>query len=361
MIAAGLGAIRVLMVSPYSLTRVGGVQGQVLGLARELRRLGVDVRVLGPCDGPPPATGVMAVGSSVGWENNGSIAPIATDTAAARRTIDALRDVEPDVVHLHEPVVPGPTLALLLGSEVPTVSTHHISGEVGREWAMPALRTQMSRLAARVAVSESARATAVDAYGGDYDVWWNGIDVDRAIDTEATPTDRRAVVFVGRHEERKGLAVLLDAWNGIDRDAVLWVIGGGPETDSLQRRGVPDVEWLGRVDDDERDARLLGATVFCAPALGGESFGVVLLEAMAAGAAVVASDIDGFRNVATDEVDALLVSPGDPDALRSALRRLLDDVALRERLVAAGRRRADELSMRRLAERYLGLYRSVGT
>ncbi len=350
---------RVLMVSPYSLTRVGGVQGQVLGLARELRRLAVDVRVLGPCDGPPPAPGVMAVGSSVGWENNGSIAPIATDAAAARRTVDALRDVEPDIVHLHEPVVPGPTLALLLGSEVPTVSTHHISGEVGREWAMPALRTQMQRLAARIAVSESARMTAVEAYGGDYEVLWNGIDVERATRVTPTPSDRPAVVFVGRHEERKGLRVLLEAWRGIDRDAVLWVIGGGPETESLQRSGVPAVEWLGRIGDDERDARLLGATVFCAPALGGESFGVVLLEAMAAGTAVVASNIDGFRNVATHDVDALLVDPGDVVALRDSLRRTLDDAALRERLVAAGRRRADDLSMRHLAERYLALYESV--
>ncbi len=351
--------MRVLMVAPYSLTRVGGVQGQVLGLTRALRRLGVDVRVIGPCDGPPPAPGVMSVGTSVGWESNGSIAPVATDARAARRTIDLLRDIEPDVVHLHEPVVPGPALALLLGSEVPTVSTHHIAGEVGRDWALPALRTQMHRLAARVAVSASARDTAIEAYGGEYEVWWNGIDVDDI--RRATPTRARrpAVVFIGRHEERKGLRVLIDAWEGIDRDAELWIIGSGPETEALQRRGLDGVVWLGRVDDDERDARLGGATVFCAPALGGESFGVVLLEAMAAGAAVVASDIDGYRNVATHEVDALLAAPGDVAALRSALRRVLDDDALRTRLVDAGQRRADQLSMRLLAERYRDLYTAV--
>ena len=351
--------MRVLMVAPYSLTRVGGVQGQVLGLTRALRRLGVDVRVIGPCDGPPPAPGIMSVGTSVGWESNGSIAPIATDARAARRTIDVLRDLEPDVVHLHEPVVPGPALALLLGSEVPTVSTHHIAGDVGRDWALPALRTQMHRLAARVAVSASARETAIDAYGGEYEVWWNGIDVDDVRRAIPTPTRRPAVVFIGRHEERKGLRVLLDAWDGIDRDAELWVIGSGPETEELQRRGVPDVVWLGRVDDAERDARLRGATVFCAPALGGESFGVVLLEAMAAGAAVVASDIDGYRNVATHELDALLAAPGDVQELRAALRRALDEDALRARLVEAGHRRADQLSMRLLAERYRDLYTAV--
>ncbi len=351
--------LRVLMASPYSLTRVGGVQGQVLGLTRALRGLGVDVRVVGPCDGPPPAPGIMSVGPSVGWESNGSIAPIATDQQAARRTIDALRDLEPDVIHLHEPAVPGPALTLTIGAEVPIVSTHHISGAVGREWALPALRLPMSRIAARVAVSESARLTAEDAYGGEYRVLWNGIDVERAQHACPWPTDRPAVLFVGRHEQRKGLGVLLDAWQGIGRDAELWVVGAGPQTEELRARGVADVAWLGRVDDDERDRRLAAATVFCAPALGGESFGVVLLEGMAAGAAIVASDIDGYRNVATHDRDALLVAPGDPDALREALRALLDDPARRARLVAAGRARAEALSMRALAETYRALYAEV--
>jgi phosphatidylinositol alpha-mannosyltransferase len=347
------------MVSPYSLSRVGGVQGQVLGLAAELRALGHDVRVLAPCDGPPPDRAVMSVGPSVGWESNGSIAPIAPDAAAARRTIDALRDVGPDVVHLHEPVVPGPALALLLGSDVPIVSTHHIAGEVGREWLMPALRPQMQRIVARVAVSESARHTAIDSYGGEYDVWWNGIDVRRARAAAPWPATRPVVVFVGRHEPRKGLRVLIEAWRGIEREAELWVIGAGPETDELRSLGVAGVVWCGRVDDDERDARLRSASVFCAPALGGESFGVVLLEAMAAGAAVVASDIEGYRNVATPSVDALLVAPGDPIALRAALQQVLDDAALHARLTAAGAARADELSMSRLARRYGALYTSV--
>lgn len=350
---------RVLMVSPYSLSRVGGVQGQVLGLAAELRTLGHDVRVLAPCDGPPPGRAVMSVGPSVGWESNGSIAPIAPDAAAARRTIDALRDVVPDIVHLHEPVVPGPALTLLLGSDVPIVSTHHIAGEVGREWLMPALRPQMHRIAARIAVSESARRTAIDSYGGEYDVWWNGIDVRRARGAQPWPAPRPAVVFVGRHEPRKGLSVLIEAWRGIERDADLWVIGAGPETDELRSLGVARVEWCGRIDDVERDARLRGASVFCAPALGGESFGVVLLEAMAAGAAVVASDIEGYRNVATPGADALLVAPGDEHALRRALQQVLDDPQLHGRLTSAGAARADELSMGRLARRYADLYERV--
>jgi phosphatidylinositol alpha-mannosyltransferase len=164
------------------------------------------------------------------------------------------------------------------------------------------------------------------------------------------------VCFVGRHEPRKGLAVLLDAWSGIDRDAVCWVIGTGPQDDELHARRVPGVAWLGAVTEIERDARLRGATVFCAPSLGGESFGIVLLEAMAAGTAIVATNIDGYADVARADREALLVPPGDADSLRDALRLLLDDAERREALIAAGRRRAEEFSMRTLAERYLECY-----
>jgi phosphatidylinositol alpha-mannosyltransferase len=164
------------------------------------------------------------------------------------------------------------------------------------------------------------------------------------------------VLFVGRHEPRKGLSVLLDAWAGIDRDAVLWVAGSGPQSEALRRRGVSNVEWIGPVKDDERNERLRAATAFCAPAVRSESFGVVLLEAMAAGAPVVASKIEGYANVARDGREGLLAAPDDPDALRTALRTVLDDAELRARLSAAGRQRADELSMARLAEAYADLY-----
>ncbi len=163
-------------------------------------------------------------------------------------------------------------------------------------------------------------------------------------------------MFVGRHERRKGLAVLLDAFADLDRDADLWVIGDGPHQDALKGRGVPRVEWLGRVSEEEKQARLRGATLACFPALDGESFGVVLVEAMAAGTAVVASDIDGYRTVSRQDREARLVPPGDAHALQAALRALLDDAPVRERLVAAGRTRADEFSMVRLAERFLPLY-----
>jgi phosphatidylinositol alpha-mannosyltransferase len=293
------------------------------------------------------------------WENNGSYAPIATSSQVARRTIDALAMYEPDVVHLHEPMVPGPTLSLLIGYHGPMVSTHHIAGHIGRDLLMPAVRVNMERIATRVAVSESARASAVESLGGEYTVLWNGVEVERFVEVEPFPTDRPAVFFCNRHEQRKGLSVLLDAWAGIDRDAVLWVASSGPQTEPLRARDVADVEWLGVIPDHERNARIAGASVFCAPSTSGESFGVVLLEAMAGGAAVVASDIEGYKNVARADVDALLVRPDDPLSLRGALQRVLDDDVLRARLVDAGRQRAAELSMRHLAERYAEIYDTV--
>ena len=155
--------------------------------------------------------------------------------------------------------------------------------------------------------------------------------------------------------------MLLDAFEGLERDAVLWVAGDGPETDALRRRGVPGVEWVGRISEEEKARRLRAATVFCAPALGGESFGIVLLEGMAASTAVVASDIDGFRNVARADRDALLVEPSDAGALRDALRRALDDPSHRAELIASGEQRALEFSMRHVAERFAGVAPLVRT
>ena len=345
------------MTSPYSMSRPGGVQGQILGLARELRKLDVDVRIVAPCDGPPPDPSIVSVGPSVEWESNGSIAPIAPGRASARRTAEALRSLEPDVVHLHEPAVPGPCLSALIGFGGPMVGTFHASGELAHQWTRPALRSLMQNLTFRVVVSESARETALKNWmGDDYIVLWNGIEVDRIAAVEPEAASRPAVLFIGRHEPRKGLAVLLGAWRGIERDADLWVTSAGPQTEELQALRTPNVEWLGTVTDAKRNALLRGATAFCAPALHGESFGVVLLEAMAARTPVVASAIEGYANVATADRDALLVPPGDEQALRDAVRRLLDDAALRERLVTAGDDTAARYSMRGLAERYLELY-----
>lgn len=351
--------MRTVMVCPYSLTRPGGVQHQALELTSALRRRGVDVRLLAPCDGPPPAPGVVSVGPSVAWESNGSIAPIATGSAVARRTIAALRSIQPDVVHLHEPLVPGPTVTALLGFAGPLIGTFHIAGDFPMQWLRPAFPAVVARLTRRYAVSEAAAALATKMYQHDCEVLWNGIDIAAYEPVDPWPAERPVVMFLGRHEPRKGLRELLDAWHGIDRDAELWVAGSGPETEALRRRRTKNVVWLGHIEEQEKRRRLRAASVYCAPALGGESFGIVLLEAMAAQCAIVASNIAGYANVARDGEEALLVTPGDAQELRAGLQRVLDDHELRSRLVGAGDRRVPTFSMDRLAGRYASAYSEV--
>lgn len=359
-----LRSVRVAQVCPYSLTVPGGVQSQVLGLARSLRRLGDDCRVLAPCDGPPPDAAVTALGRSVPTAANGSMAPIAPDPSAALRTIRALHDERFELVHIHEPLVPGPALTSLLVADGPIVATFHRSGRSLAYTALrPLVRYAARRIDLRVAVSDSARDTAQQALGGDhYEVLWNGIEVDRFAKAEPVETDGRpTIAFLGRHEPRKGLDVLLGAMTRLGPDVRLWVMGNGPQTGELQTSVVNDsrIVWLGQVGDAEVASRIAGADVFCAPSLHGESFGVVLLEAMAAQTPIVASDLPGYRRVVRPDQEAVVVPPGDEAALAAALAALLDDPTRARQMVTAGLARAEEFSMDALAQRYHDLYESA--
>jgi len=355
-----VGLVRIGLVAPYSLTIPGGVQGQVMGLARSLRSQGHEVRVLAPCDGAPPDLGVTPLGNSVPLSTNGSVAPIAPDLPCALRTIRALRDEAFDVVHLHEPLVPGPTLTALLFSEGPLVGTFHRAGpSAAYDLLRPLVARLAGRLALRCAVSDDARATAEAAVGGDYELVFNGIEVDRFAKASPWPTEGPTIFFIGRHEPRKGLAVLLSAFGHLPDTTRLWVGGDGPQTEALRAATASEtrVEWLGRICDEEAASRLRGADVFCAPSTHGESFGVVLLEAMAAHTAIVATDLPGYRTVAHPGCHAVMVAPGDPEALAGALRQVLTDPGCASRLADAGEARAQEFAMDRLADRYTELYR----
>jgi phosphatidylinositol alpha-mannosyltransferase len=354
--------MRVGLVCPYSLTIPGGVQAQVLGIARILRQMGHEARVLAPCDGPPPELFVTPLGNSIPTAANGSMAPVAPDAACALRTIRALRDEDFDVLHLHEPLAPGPPTTALLMHAAPTVATFHAAGDsTSYKWLRPVVRWMAERIDARCAVSDDARVLAEHYLGGRYDVLFNGVEVDRYRLAEPVKSDGPAIFFCGRHEPRKGLEVLLQALSALPPHVRCWVAGDGPDTARLQARfaGDPRIEWLGRVSDAEKAARMAGAAAFCAPSLRGESFGVVLIEAMAAGAPIVASDLPGYRNVARSGRDGLLVEPGDAKALASALRRVLADDALAEELRSAGAARADRFSMNSLACEYLERYEGV--
>jgi phosphatidylinositol alpha-mannosyltransferase len=354
--------LRVGMVVPYSLSIPGGVQAQAMGLTRQLRRMGIEARVLGPCDGPPPATFVTPLGNSLPTAANGSMAPLAPDPAAALRTMRVLFEEQFDVLHLHEPFAPGPPMTSMLLHPSPVVATFHAAGEsASYEYLSAPIKAAAKNIAHRVAVSKDARLLVEAAIGGEYEVLFNGVELDEYRASSVWPTDGPTIFFCGRHEERKGLDVLIAAMAEMGPEVTLWVASNGPDTARLEAATADDprIQWLGRLSDDEKIARLKGAHVFCAPSLRGESFGVVLIEAMAAGTAIVASSLDGYRNVATHDQDALLVEPGDAAVLADALRRVLGDSTLTARLIAAGNRRADDFSMTTLACRYAEIYRSV--
>jgi len=360
--------LRIGIVCPYSLTVPGGVQAQVLGLARELRRRGHEARVLGPCDGPPPESFVTPLGDSLPLSANGSIAPLAPDPSAALRTLRVLADEEFDVVHLHEPLAPGPTSTALMVHSAPTVGTFHAAGTSASYRLLGSALTRLiRRIDRKVVVSKDALGLVQSHLGGDYEVLFNGVELEaiRAV-APWTPeptgsSGRPAIFFCGRHEERKGLRVLVEAVRQADLAVDVWIGSDGPDTAELTASTADDgrFHWLGRVTDDEKFARLRAADVFCAPSLRGESFGVVLIEAMAAGTTVVASSLDGYRNVATSDVDALLVEPGDVGQLGDALARVIADRDLSNRLRTAGDSRAEEFAMTSLADRYLEIYRSI--
>jgi phosphatidylinositol alpha-mannosyltransferase len=284
---------------------------------------------------------------------------------AALRTLQILRDESFDVLHLHEPLVPGPTVTALVVHSAPTIGTFHAAGtSASYRFLKPALSRLINRIDCKVVVSKDALALAREHLGGEYEVLFNGVELEQIRGTRAypiRPTDPPTVFFCGRHEHRKGLRVLIEALEMSDLDARVWIAGEGPETAELMERTSGDnrIEWLGRVTDEDKFARLRAADVFCAPSLGGESFGVVLIEAMAAGTAVVASSLDGYRNVATDGIDSILVRPGDAPALAEALEIALGDHQLATRLREAGGRRAEQFAMSALADRYVGIYRAV--
>ncbi|MBK5332669.1 MAG: glycosyltransferase family 4 protein [Ilumatobacteraceae bacterium] len=356
--------MRVAMICPYSLSVPGGVQAQAMGLARELRKMGIEVRVLAPCDGPPPATFVTPLGNSLPTSANGSMAPLAPDPSCSLRTMRALGDEQFDVLHLHEPFIPGPTQTAMLLHPAPVVATFHAAGDsASYKYLRPAIKPAANNIAYAVAVSKDAAELVQRYIGGNYDILYNGVELDTYRAAKPHPTTGPTIFFCGRHEERKGLDVLLAAMRQLGPEVRLWVGSTGPDTARLRAEFADDtrIEWLGRLPDAEKMERLRGADVFCAPSLHGESFGVVLIEAMAAETAIVASGLDGYRNVATNDVDAILVEPGDVDALAGALRRVLSDPGLADRLQRAGSRRSEDFSMTALAQHYADHYVRLAT
>ena len=365
--------LRIVQVSPYSWDVPGGVQVHVRELSAHLRQLGHEVHILAPGRQRGRRDGAQIVGRAVPVRGNGSVARISFGPQVASAVGRALRDVVPDIIHVHEPLVPSVSMHAVLQANAPVVATFH--SNVGRErtsslWfrlAVPMIRPVWNRIARRIAVSEAARQSVCSRMGdGNLAIVPNGVDVGRF--ANAAPAQLpagRHLLFVGRLEERKGFPIAVDAFAQLARayaDLRLLVIGDGSERDAVDRLDADvraRVDMLGRVDDDRLASYLKAADVYLGPATGGESFGIVLAEAMAAGKPIVASDIDGYRDVARDGLEALLVAPGDAGALVTAVREVLDDPRLAQSLGEAGAGRAHDFDWDTVSQRVLDIYGQV--
>ena len=369
----GRAPLKIGIVSPYGYPHPGGVNEHVRHAYEAMRRMGHDVWIITSRYGKERATEghVIRLGTGFAFPANGSMGRVTLDWHFKQQARELLAEQAFDILHFHEPFVPFLSPTVLGQSDTVNIATFHAFGGfspsywVGRRFA----GRLAAKLHGRIAVSGAARHFISRYFPGDYVIIPNGVDLDRFADAEPFEELRDGTVnilFVGRFEERKGLIHLLRAYHRLRKrhvDARLLVIGSGPKQREYRRfvglRQVRDVQFLGRVSDDDKARYFASADIFCAPATGQESFGIVLLEAMAAGVPIVASDIHGYKNVVQRGVQGLLVEPRNHRALAAALYGLAGDPELRHRMGEAGRARAPEYSWDRVAERIVDFYHEV--
>ncbi len=363
--------MRIAIVSPYDLTVPGGVQQHVEHLAGALADHGDDVLVLGP--GPRDLDRLredvarVGVGPSTAVPFNDSVAPLALVPTAVRHTLAELKRFAPDVVHVHEPAVPWVSLTAVTRGPRPVVGTFHAwsDSDAAYRLARPVLRRLLRRLDGHIAVSRAAAGFHAAALGlpeGSFRLVPNGVDVARFRDAEPfadeVDPDRPLLLFVGRLEKRKGAEVAVRAFVRLKAThprARLVVVGDGPERARCEAL-VPsalrdDVRFLGRVPDEDVPRWFRTADLYLAPALGGESFGIVLIEAMAARTPVLASDIPGYAGVVDDGTTGVLTPPGNANALAVAAGDLLANPDRRRSLVEAAAAEVDAFDWRNVARR----------
>jgi phosphatidylinositol alpha-mannosyltransferase len=369
--------MKVGIVVPYSWSFWGGVLEHADQQARALAELGIEAKILMGHDPPgrltkllhpkegrhtPPPDYVLPVGRSVIVPANASLPNIILSPPAMFRMKRALKEERFDVLHVHEPFTPILAVYAIAIAECPIVVTCHAAGDLGwYPFAKLVWGPVAGRIDYRIAVSEAARRSAEPYVGGPFEVIPNGVVLPPGFD--AANRDGN-VVFIGRNEQRKGLQVLLEAWPQIAErtSARLRVVGADPlSVRWLARRSgfsLDRVDLLGGLSEEELTAELERASVLAAPALGGESFGMVLTRAFSTATPAVASDIEGYRAVATPE-SAVLVPPGDVDALAAALVEVLEDEPRRQALGEGARKVAEQYSWDRIARRLTDIYEEL--
>ena len=365
--------MKVCLVSPYDYMHPGGVTEHVRHLAATLRGRAHDVTVLAPSSRVGDDHGIpgyVRIGRSVPVKSNGSVARIALSFHLVRRVRALLDDNDFDVVHYHEPLVPSLPITVLRFHRGANVATFHTQARrnLGYYYGRPFLGRYFKRLHACMAVSVPARDFVSRYFPGDYRIVPNGIDTSRfhpdhrPLEQLRTP-GMKTLLFVGRMEKRKGFDILLEAYAQLRRrraDVRLVAVGDGPQREGYERQvdsfGIPDVLFRGRVSDEMLPRHYAAADVFCSPALGGESFGIVLLEAMASGVPVLASAIPGFTAVIEAGKDGLLVPPRQPRVWAQAIETVVNDDELARSMSANGLRTAQRYDWDRVADEILDVY-----
>lgn len=357
--------MRILLACPYSWDAPGGVQVHVRELGERLRARGQGVLVLAPAREPPREPWVWRVGKPLEVPYNRSTAPICPSPASAVLVRRAVERFRPDVIHAHEPLTPSTAMFAMRSGAAPVVATFHSGAGRSRlfDISAPLLRRVASAIDIRIAVSQAAAEFAQRRLGGVFRIVPNGTDIERFETAEPAGLPRgRRLLFVGRLHRRKGFRTAVAVFGALaDRfpDLSMVVAGDGEERDAVE--SLPEshrdrLVLLGHVENRDIPPYYAACDVFLAPSIGGESFGIVLVEAMAAGLPVVASDIPGYREVVRDGRDGLLVPPGDPGAFVEQVARILEDEALAGRLRESGRARARGFSWDRVATDLEAIY-----
>jgi len=362
--------MKIGLVSPYVYPLPGGVTQHVRYLYENLRLRGHDVRILTSSHGLQRASegDIIRIGKGFSMPVNGSVGTITLSPRFVSQVRGMLEREQFDLLHFHEPFVPFLSPIILRLSTSVNIATFHAYGgfSPSYEFGSKVMKGEAARLHGRIAVSGAAKHFIDRYFPGEYKVIPNGVDVhsfQRAVPLARWQDGTHNLFFVGRFEPRKGLLELLKAYRILRKtgcECRLLVAGTGPLGKEARRyvatRRLRGVEFLGRVSDVEKAQLFRTSDVYISPATGGESFGIVLLEAMAAGTAIVASDIHGYKGVVRRGREALLVPPREPKPLAAAIARLLRDDELRRAMGDAGRQRAEEFSWERVTAKVDGFY-----
>ena len=366
--------MKIALVSPYDYAYPGGVVNHICHLYDQFIKMGHMAKIITPCSDKKACLDgrdIIALGRPFPVPSGGSIAR-ATISPALSPSVRAILERERfDIIHLHEPLGSTLPLTILRASQSVNVGTFHACHREPRGYQMmrPFVIRWFNKLDGKIAVSQPAMNFISKHFPGDYKIIPNGIDVEHfsagVSPIESFCDGKLNILFVGRLEKRKGLRYLLGAYKEVKRElphSRLIVVGPGARQEYerlVSQAGLKDVVFTGYVSSEDLPRYYKTADLFCAPATGEESFGIVLLEAMAAGKPIVASHIEGYASVMSHSVEGLLVPPKDEQALASAIIYLLSDESLRREMGSKGRLKAGEYDWQNIARRVMEYYTSL--